>query len=60
MGCYTCEGHNDQLVERIERMCEAVCAECAAKAAFVDAQKWPLPPRDDVELGDAELPEEKP
>lgn len=46
MGCYTCEGHNDQLVDRIERMCEAVCAECAAKDAFVDAQKWPLPPRE--------------
>lgn len=60
MGCYTCEGHNDQLVERIERMCEAVCAECAAKAAFVDAQKWPLPPNPENEVGSTLLPGEEP
>ena len=55
MGCYTCEVHNDQLVERIERMCEAVCESCARSAAFVDAQKWPLPPRQSPEQTDEEF-----
>lgn len=48
MGCYTCEVHNDQLVERIDMMVEAACPACAAAPAFVAAQQWPLPERESV------------
>jgi len=55
MGCYTCEGHNEQLVDRIERMCEAVCPACAALPAFVAAQQWPLPDREGNEIYDDDV-----